>query len=151
MKHLVNVASGDGKSGPHVRYRTREKKGNSLGNPPKKGVWALSNCVKIQTVNSSGTMLLAIPVSALPEHLYVLLCCYDIWLWSSRFMSDTGLYSPWHRHCHYVICVPSQVYFCKQFCALCKHLPITGDTCSMIWGHRIEKDIIGSLSAVPRI
>lgn len=73
MKHLVNVASGCGKSGPHVWYRTREKKGNSLGNPPKKGVWALSNCVKIQTVNSSGTMLLAIPVSALQS---ISMYCY---------------------------------------------------------------------------
>lgn len=44
MKRFVNVVSGCEKSGPHFQYYTREKKGNSLGKPPKKGVWALSNC-----------------------------------------------------------------------------------------------------------
>lgn len=62
-------ASGCGKSGPHFRYYTREKKNNSLGKRPKKGVWAMSTRVKIQSVNSSGTMLLAVPLSSLRELL----------------------------------------------------------------------------------
>jgi len=69
MKCLVNAARGCRKSGPRFQCYTREKKGNLLGKPPKKGVWALSDCVKIQTVNSSGTMHLAVPLPSLPEPL----------------------------------------------------------------------------------
>lgn len=119
------LADGCKRSSPSSPYYTKEKKGNLLGSLRRSlGLVRMCRDTKQEFFkhNALGASCFLSPGASLNA-----VSCCDIWLGSSRAMSDTGPYNPWHRNCHYITCVPPQVDFHKHLCALCKHLATSSD------------------------
>lgn len=110
------LADSWGRSGPSFQYYTKEKKGNLLGSLRRSlGLVRMCRDTKAEFFkhNALGASFFLSPRASLNA-----VSCCNIWLGSSRAMSDTGLYSLRQKLSLYNLCATTSWFSQTSLCSL---------------------------------